>query len=110
MVLPTPCEREVIMKCPNSITYMTPDEVAECISLSDDTYGVLWKLLSETPKSERKPLGGDGTNGTVEYPPEPDVGKRMNDYWQMLTRTQQEEIITACKKEDNNDFESELFD
>jgi len=52
--------------------FWTPDEAAECLSgISDATYKHLWELLEKIPEAKRMPLGGDGTNGTVERPPEP---------------------------------------
>jgi hypothetical protein len=51
---------------PDGLEYWTADEVAECLSVGDDLYKKLWKLLASA--SKKTPLGGDGSNGTVEEP------------------------------------------
>lgn len=87
-------------KCPDVINYWTPDEVAECVSgLGSDLRRRLYELLENTPKEERKPQGGDGSNGTVEYPPEPDSYKGMRKYWPQLTEAEQQIIITAVQND-----------
>ena len=75
----------------------TPDEAAECLDVSDGLSSRLWELLDSIPEDNRKPLGGDGTGGTVEYPPEPgsyDSGT-VGAIWGQLTEEQQVELNMA---------------
>ena len=84
------------MNCPDHVEDMRPDEVAECTDgLSEGTYVALWNITSDLEASGKGvPLGGDGSNGTVEYPPEPGsyASGRMAAVWDRLTEDQQAEI------------------
>lgn len=59
---------------PKGLQYWTADEVAECLEYdryldkqaSDALYARLWNFLSEAENPT--PPGGDGSEGTVEYP------------------------------------------
>ncbi len=88
------------MKIPNGLDYWTLDEIAECLPVGHDLYKKLWKLLDECEKTT--PIGGDGTNGTVEYP-DARYGTTEDDkprqFWIKLTESEQQEIIDAWKKE-----------
>lgn len=62
------------MRMTSGLQYWTPDECAECLpGISKSLYARLWQLLGEIKKKDRVPLGGDGSNGTIEFPPEPDA-------------------------------------
>lgn len=84
------------MKCPDQVEDMRPDEVAECTDgLSEGTYAALWSITGELAAAGKGvPLGGDGSNGTIECPPEPGsyASGRMAAVWDRLTEEQQAEI------------------
>lgn len=88
------------MKMNEGLEFWTPDEAAECLSVGDALYTRLWNLLEEMPEKDRKPLGGDGTNGTVEYPPEPGsyVKGSVKGIWGKLTEAEQAELNAAYEK------------
>ena len=90
---------------PDGLIYWTADEVAECLSgIGPDLYRRLWEILSEAKNAT--PLGGDGSNGTVETP-----GERLDEdnddkapyWWGKLTASEQATIIYAY----NADFGGE---
>jgi len=66
------------MEMPKALEYWTADEVAECLDYrgflpesyyKDDEYRLSRKLWSFLDEAENPtPIGGDGSNGTVEYP------------------------------------------
>ncbi len=84
---------------PEGVGYYTPDEVAECFDdLSRETRTRLWELLNElVKKGKAVPVGGDGSDGTIEYPPEPDAYRsgKMGAVWHKLNAKQQREIVDA---------------
>jgi hypothetical protein len=89
------------MKMNEALEFWTPDEAAECLSgISEALYARLWELLDHIPEGDRKPLGGDGTNGTVEYPPEPGSYRKgtIAALWRHLTEEQQAELNAAYEK------------
>ncbi len=98
------------MSYPSRIAHFTADEVAECLPyrqfLSPEQdralYAKLWGFLNES--NNRTPLGGDGTNGTVEYPEER-MSARFTDkvphWWDKLLEYEKEAIIKAVEKEYN---------
>lgn len=59
---------------PSGLEYWTADEVAECLDYwksltreeGESLYAKLWRFLAEAKNPT--PLGGDGSNGTVETP------------------------------------------
>ena len=59
-----------ITQPPGKLRYHSVDEVAECVSgLTDVTYAELWSALEEAHKAgNATPLGGDGSDGTIEEP------------------------------------------
>lgn len=80
------------MKIPDGLETWTPDEVAECMDgISTEIYRRLWELLETIPAM---PVGGDGSYGTVEVPPEPDayLECKMGAIWNKLTPDEQEHI------------------
>lgn len=62
------------MEMPAGLKYWTADEVAECLDYqkgltrpeADALYRKLWGFLSEAENPT--PIGGDGSEGTVETP------------------------------------------
>jgi hypothetical protein len=89
-----------MIECP--IPEWRPDEVAECLNVSFETRKELWRITTEIDRAGKKvPLGGDGTNGTVELPPEPDAypDGRMRSVWPTLTDEQRADITAAYAKE-----------
>jgi hypothetical protein len=89
-----------IIECP--VPDWRPDEVAECVSgLSAATYERLWDITSDLERTGRAvPLGGDGSNGTVEVPPEPGsfASGRMSRIWPLLTDDERAEIARLCPR------------
>jgi len=96
------------MNLPEGLQYWTADEVAECLGYhqhlteqeADNLYSLLWQLVDDA--TNPTPLGGDGTDGTVECP-----GDRLslkNDdktghWWKKLDADQQRAIVAAYEKE-----------
>lgn len=59
---------DVRLPVPGWAEHWTVDEAAECISGLGGLSAKLWTLLEDVPQAKRTPLGGDGTDGTVETP------------------------------------------
>ena len=93
-----------MIEMPSSLDLWTADEVAECLSYEkflgeeegSQLYKKLWGFLEDAQNPT--PLGGDGTNGTVEYP----CGRQSlaNDdkaghWWGRLTEKEQKAIVSA---------------
>ena len=82
---------------PEGLKYWTADEVAECLSgIGPDLYRKLWQILSDA--SNPTPLGGDGSENTVETPDERldlDNDDKAPHWWSELTPTDQQTIATA---------------
>ncbi len=91
-----------MIECP--IPYWRPDEVAECLDgLSTQTRVRLWDISNELERTGKAvPLGGDGSNGTIEYPPEPDafISGKMQSLWPTLTDDERAEIAACYAKKD----------
>lgn len=88
-----------MVRCPEGLNYWTADEVSECLGVSKETRIHLWKLLSEA--NNPTPLGGDGSNGTVETPDgrlSLDNDDKMINVWGKLTLGERVEIIRAYGK------------
>ena len=94
------------MEAPDMISLWTADEVAECLeyekylSKEDSTalYSKLWKFLSEAQNPT--PLGGDGSNGTVEYPCgrlSPNNDDKAPHWWHRLDANEREAITKAAE-------------
>lgn len=98
------------MDIPFMIEEWRPDEVAECIDgLSDSTYRKLWEITAELDRTGKAvPLGGDGSDGTVEYPPEPGSypDGRLRAVWHRLTEAEQREIA-RCYEADYGEVRTE---
>ena len=89
---------------PYRLEYLTADEVAECVSYqkylskedADALYRKLWEILERAENPT--PLGGDGSNGTVEEPAER-MGLNNDDkashWWEKLTTIEQEALVQA---------------
>tara|TARA_Y100001963_G_C6609998_1_gene366570 strand:- start:253 stop:528 length:276 start_codon:yes stop_codon:yes gene_type:complete len=89
------------MDMPDGLTYWTADEVAECLDgIGQDIYRKLWNILSEAKNPT--PLGGDGSNGTVETPDgrmDLDNDDKAMHWWDKLTEDEQKVVATAYIKE-----------
>jgi hypothetical protein len=85
------------MSMPEGLKYWTADEVAECLSgIGPDLYRKLWDILSAAKNPT--PLGGDGSNGTVETPDgRLDLGNddKAGHWWAKLTPAEQVTIRDA---------------
>ena len=93
---------------PSGLQYRTADEIAECFDYhkhltkpeSDALYLKLWGFLSESVEAGKStPLGGDGTNGTVEYPDArwgTENTDKTHHWWSKLTEREQQAIIKCC--------------
>jgi len=88
------------MECPEELKLWTADECAECLPISRDLGRILYGFLDEA--SNPTPLGGDGSNGTVETPDgrlsEANDDKIVN-LWGKLNKEQQLDLIEAAKKD-----------
>ena len=97
---------EVTTPMPDALEYTTADEAAECLNYhkhlprgaADALYVKLWGFLSEAKNPT--PLGGDGTNGTVEHPD----GRRCLDnddkarhWWAKLTEPERVALAAAVE-------------
>ena len=85
------------IEMPKGLTYWTADEVAECLSgIGPDLYRKLWSILSDAKNPT--PLGGDGSNGTVETPDgrlDEDNDDKAPHWWAKLTPAEQTTIRDA---------------
>lgn len=96
------------MSYPHRIEYWTADEVAECLSVRKfltpeqdrALYIKLWEFVNESKNPT--PVGGDGTDGTVETPGERLSSKntdKVPHWWGRLESHEQEAITKAVEKE-----------
>lgn len=96
------------MKFPTELEYWTADEVAECLNYQrhlPEDYGdwitldrKLWGFV--TSASNPTPIGGDGSNGTVEYPcgrMSLDNDDKARHWWDKLEPVEQQAIAAAAK-------------
>ena len=92
------------LEMPSGLTYYTADEAAECVDYhkhlpndrADALYSFLWKTLSESKNPT--PLGGDGSDGTVELPEDRlslDNDDKAGHWWGKLDRDWQEALVKA---------------
>jgi len=92
---------------PRQLEFWTADEVAECLGywkfLGDDEgnklYTKLWNFLRSA--ANPTPLGGDGTNGTVEYPCgrwSLDNDDKAGHWWDRLTEREQAAISQSLEE------------
>jgi hypothetical protein len=86
-----------------SLQHWTADEVAECLDISRQLSGKLWKILDDS--INRTPKGGDGSldsegNETVETPDGRlgDNDDKANHWWSSLSDSEQQEINEAYEK------------
>lgn len=98
------------MNYPEVIELWTADEVAECLPYqaflepeqSKSLDSKLWGFVNES--EDPTPLGGDGTNGTVETPEER-LSSRNTDkvphWWGRLEEYEQKALQQAVEKEFN---------
>ena len=91
------------MRCPAEMKYWTADEVAECVDFHDPDhviYNKLWSFLRDAKNPT--PLGGDGSDGTVETP-DGRLDERNDDkaphWWGRLTESEQNSIFEGWKKD-----------
>jgi len=87
------------MSCPEELQYWTSDEVAEVLGIPDPLYGKLWSFL--TGAKNPTPLGGDGSDGTVETPDgrlNPDNDDKAPNWWNLLSTNEQKIIIKKSKE------------
>jgi hypothetical protein len=85
---------------PETLTYWTADEVAECLPISRELSGKLWEILDDAQNPT--PLGGDGSDGTVELPCgrlDLDNDDKAGHWWGRLSAAEQAEVAEALKKE-----------
>lgn len=97
------------VEMPEALTYYTADEVAECIGYwshlpkdrADALYAFLWKTLSEAESPT--PIGGDGSDGTVELPEDRlslENDDKAGHWWARLDRDWQEALVSAVAAEE----------
>ena len=89
------------MSMPERLKYWTADEVAECLSgIGPDLYRKLWNILAEAKNPT--PLGGDGSNGTVETPDgrlDEDNDDKAPHWWGKLNETEQRAVADGYAAE-----------
>lgn len=96
------------MSYPQRIAHFTADEVAECLPYRQflspkqdrELYAKLWGFLNAS--TSKTPVGGDGTNGTVEYPEQrldPSNTDKVPHWWNQLSQHEKEAITKAVEKE-----------
>lgn len=82
--------------CPSDIDFLTCDQIAECYDgISKDLYKKLWEITSAASNAGKaQPLGGDGSNGTVEYPMIcSSYDNNLKQAWQYFTPDERKLII-----------------
>lgn len=95
------------MEMPSELEFWTADEVAECLDyqkhLTQDEgsalYRKLWKILGEA--ANPTPLGGDGSNGTVETPYERlslSNDDKAGHWWDRLKEKEQAAIAASIRE------------
>ena len=89
--------KDTTIQMPDGLTYWTADEVAECLSgIGPTLYSKLWDILNAAENPT--PLGGDGSNGTVETPDgrlDEDNDDKAPHWWGSLTVAEQSAIASA---------------
>lgn len=99
---PAPKAPETFTPMPDSLRCTTADTIAECFEYgkhldkaeADALYGKLWGFLSESKSPT--PLGGDGSNGTVETPDgrlDPTNDDKAPHWWHRLSERERQAII-----------------
>lgn len=82
--------------------FWTLDECAECLPVSAATSMELWAvhgMLAEK-RAKMKPLGGDGSDGTVEFPEaRDDCDNNIKNAWKYLSEDACIDLNTAFAKE-----------
>lgn len=93
------------IEMPDGLTYYTADEIAETLSFDDvpdafndpdSLYAKLWGFVNDAQNPT--PIGGDGSNGTVETPGErydEDNDDKTPHFWGKLTEVEQTAIASA---------------
>lgn len=94
------------IEMPDGLEYQTADEVAECVEYQkylppeyghwEKLYGKLWSFLDDS--SNPTPMGGDGSNGTVEEPSgrlSLDNDDKTGHWWDKLEPVEQRAIAAA---------------
>jgi len=96
------------IEMPKRLEYYTADEVAETIDYhkylpkerADELYRELWRILASA--KNKTPLGGDGSNGTVETPCgrlDSDNDDKAPHWWDSLDRDFQSAIVQAVEND-----------
>ena len=94
------------IEIPGMLDYYTADEVAECIDYqkhlpkerASALYRALWQFLTDAKNPT--PLGGDGSNGTVETPGERlslENDDKVGHWWDRLDRDWQEALVKSAE-------------
>lgn len=89
-----------MIQMPSDLEYWTADQVSECLSISSQLSGKLWKFSDDSENPT--PLGGDGSDGTVEVPDgllDLSNDDKAGHWWGKLTEEEQAEIVTAYQKD-----------
>ena len=99
---------EVKIEMPPAFQYWTVDEIAECVSYqkhldskekSEALYRKLWEFLEQS--ENKTPLGGDGSNGTVETPYEQmsdKFGDKITHWWDKLSTEEQSALVKGAEE------------
>lgn len=90
---------------PDWAEFWTLDEVINCLNVGEGVCFRLGELFGNVPEDDRTPLGGDGTDGTVETPDGRmgDFADKLSRCWDGLSAWDQLTIVNAWK----HDYERE---
>jgi hypothetical protein len=92
-----------LTKAPVSLRTWSVDEVAECLGGIDrEVYNELWECLEDAEKAGTdKPLGGDGSDGTIEEPiiSSGEYGSDLVAVWPKLSSKAKLQIHEAAAKQ-----------
>ncbi len=93
------------LRIPEGLLSWTADQIAECLSYDkylpkdNGLYAKLWKILGDA--SNPTPLGGDGSNGTVQTPSErhdEEHDDKAPAFWSQLTHGEQKALLLAYRE------------
>lgn len=88
------------LKMPAGLECTTADTIAECYpGITKETYSELWDATNGShDEGTAQPLGGDGTDGTVETPCVGGYSDEMDAVWPKLSDAAKRNIIAADRE------------
>lgn len=86
------------LRCPKNFNY-TPDEVAECLEVSETTYIFLWnEIVSKMAEDKKKDNHVRDYTYVAQYERDFDSNYYIKSYWKHIPNYIREDIIKAYKK------------